>query len=79
MYIAKAINSKAYFSHPYSSRKTGLNENNNGLITSAFKKVWLLIDHKKCKAVMVKINNRPKKYLGYKTPSQEFLGINLPV
>jgi IS30 family transposase len=29
--------------------------------------------------IMVKLNNRPRKCLGYKTPNQAFLGMNPPV
>jgi len=81
MDIAKASHSKAYFAHPYSSWERGLNENTNGLIRQYFPKGsdFSLITKKDVKAVMDKINNRPKKCLGYKTPNQVFLGINPPV
>ena len=37
-------------------------------------------DNKKdVKAVMDRINNRLKKYLGFKIPNQVFLGIILPI
>lgn len=79
--IAKASHSKAYFAHPYSSWERGLNENTNGLIRQYFPKGsdFSLITKKDVKAVMDKINNRPKKCLGFKTPNQVFLGINPPV
>ena len=79
--IAKASNSKAYFAHPYSSWERGLNENTNGLIRQYFPKGsdFSLITKKDVKTVMDKINNRPKKCLGFKTPNQVFLGINPPV
>jgi IS30 family transposase len=38
-----------------------------------------LITKKDVKKVMDKINNRPKKCLGFKTPNQVFLGIKPPV
>jgi IS30 family transposase len=79
--IAKASHSKAYFAHPYSSWERGLNENTNGLIRQYFPKGsdFSLITKKDVKTVMDKINNRPKKCLGFKTPNQIFLGINPPV
>ena len=79
--IAKASHSKAYFAHPYSSWERGLNENTNGLIRQYFPKGsdFSLITKKDVKTVMDKINNRPKKCLGFKTPNQVFLGINPPV
>lgn len=79
--VAKASHSKAYFAHPYSSWERGLNENTNGLIKQYFPKGsdFSLITKKDVKAVMNRINNRPKKCLGFKTPNQVFLGINPPV
>jgi len=79
--VAKASHSKAYFAHPYSSWERGLNENTNGLIRQYFPKGsdFSLITKKDVKAVMNRINNRPKKCLGFKTPNQVFLGINPPV
>ena len=81
MDIAKETHSKAYFAHPYSSWERGLNENTNGLIRQYFPKGsdFSLITRKDVRAVMDKINNRPKKCLGFKTPNQVFLGINPPV
>jgi IS30 family transposase len=70
--IAKASHSKAYFAHPYSSWERGLNENTNGLIRQYFPRGsdFSLITKKDVKTVMDKINNRPKKCLGCKTPNQ---------
>jgi IS30 family transposase len=41
--VAKKLNAKIYFAHPYCSHERGLNENTNGLIRQYFpKKVTLL-------------------------------------
>ena len=60
--IAKALDAKFYFAHPYSSWERGLNENTNGLIRQYFQKksdfttiTQIQIDH-----VMDKLNNRSR-------------------
>ena len=37
------------------------------------------VTDEKVQEVMDKLNNRPRKYLGFKTPNQVFFGINPPV
>lgn len=79
--IAEALNADFYFAHPYSSWERGLNENTNGLIRQYFPKScnFTTITTKEIKTVMKKLNNRPRKCLGMKTPNQVFFGINPPV
>jgi len=76
--IADKLNAKFYFAHPYASWERGLNENTNGLIRQYFPKQrdFKTITQKEIKRVMDKLNNRPRKCLGIKTPNQVFLGIN---
>ena len=80
-YVAKLSGSKAYFAHPYSSWERGLNENTNGLLRQYFPKGsdFSVLTDSDIKAVMKKLNNRPRKCLGFKTPNQVFLKINPPV
>jgi len=79
--IADKLSAKFYFAHPYASWERGLNENTNGLIRQYFPKSrdFTTITQKEIKQVMNKLNNRPRKCLGIKTPNQVFLGINPPV
>ncbi len=79
--IAKHSDSKAYFAHPYSSWERGLNENTNGLLRQYFPKGsdFTSLTDAEVNVAMEKLNNRPRKCLGYKTPNQVFLGINPPV
>lgn len=65
----------------YHSWERGLNENTNGLIRQFFPKGKDLseVTDKEIQRVMDKLNNRPRKCLGFKTPNQVFLGINPPV
>jgi len=67
--------------HPYASWERGLNENTNGLIRQYLPKSrdYKIITQKEINQVMNKLNNRPRKCLGIKTPNQVFLGINPPV
>jgi len=75
--IAKALGAKFYFAHPYASWQRGTNENSNGLIRQYLPKgtdFSTLTGRDLC-AVMDKLNNRPRKCLGMKTPNQVFFGI----
>lgn len=79
--IAKALEAEFYFAHPYASWERGLNENTNGLIRQYFPKDrdFSTISDQEIQAVMDRLNNRPRKCLGMKTPNQVFFGINPPV
>lgn len=76
--IAISLSAKFYFAHPYSSWERGLNENTNGLIRQYIPKKtdFKTITQKKIDAIMEKLNNRPRKCLGFMTPNQIFFGIN---
>jgi len=72
--ISKTLNADFYFAHPYSSWERGLNENTNGLIRQYFKKgsSFDSITDDDLAIVMDKLNNRPRKTLGYATPNEVF-------
>lgn len=61
-----------YFAHPYSSWERGTNENTNGLIRRVFKKKtdFNTITPKQLKDLEYALNTRPRKILGYLTPSE---------
>ena len=80
--IAAALDAKIYFAQPYHSWERGLNENTNGLIRQYFPKGsdFSTLTQQQVLEVEQKLNNRPRKTLGYRTPSEEFLrltGVNL--
>lgn len=79
--IAEALDAAFYFAHPYASWERGLNENTNGLIRQYFPKHrdFTTITEQEIQNAMDKLNNRPRKCLGMKTPNQVFFGINPPV
>ena len=67
---------QVYFTHPYASYERGCNENKNRLIRRYFKKGKLVEDlsDEDILNIARKINNMPRKALGYKTPLEVFEG-----
>ena len=74
--VAKAVSAKTYFCDPYRSCQRGTNENTNGLIRQYFPKGtdFRKVSDSALRRVVAKLNNRPRKRLGYRTPAQVFLG-----
>jgi IS30 family transposase len=72
--IAKELNTDVYFAHPYSSWERATNENMNGLIRQYFpkKRSFATITETEIEFVMERLNNRPRKCLGFKSPNQVF-------
>jgi IS30 family transposase len=72
--IAAALQTRIYFAHPYASWERGLNENTNGLIRQYFPKKYdfTRITHQDVQQVAARLNNRPRKTLGFKTPNEVF-------
>lgn len=75
--IAKALQCKVYFAHPFSSWERGLNENTNGLLRQYFPKGKSFSTRmvKQIKHAMERLNNRPRKILNGYTPNELFKGI----
>jgi len=72
--MARALDARIYFAHPYASWERGLNENTNGLIRQYFPKGRDLTTDTKheIEQAMDKLNHRPRKSLGYRTPYEVF-------
>ena len=72
--IAVALKARIYFAHPYASWERGLNENTNGLVRQYFPKKYEFarITDKDLQQVEDRLNNRPRKTLGYRTPNEVF-------
>ena len=70
--ITQNTGMKIYFAHPYSSWERGTNENTNGLIRRYLPKGtdFNKIDKKQLQIIQEKLNNRPRKIIGYKTPKE---------
>lgn len=70
--ITQKTGMKIYFAHPYSSWERGTNENTNGLIRRYLPKGtdFNQVDKKDLLEIQEKLNNRPRKIIGYKTPKE---------
>lgn len=73
--ISLELEAEFYFAHPYSSWERGLNENTNGLVRQYIKKGSELTNvyDQHLDIIAGKLNNRPRKTLGFKTPNEVFL------
>lgn len=70
--IASALGAVCYFAKPYHSWERGLNEHTNGLVRQYFPKLTdfsTFTDHD-VQRVAEKLNDRPRKCLGYRTPME---------
>jgi len=72
--IAKRLGLKFYFAHPHASWERGANENLNGLVRQFFPKHRKLeeVSEEQIRIAQDRLNHRPRKCLGYKTPHQVF-------
>lgn len=79
--FANALQADCFFAHPYHAWERGLNENTNGLIRQYLPKgaSFDTLDTQDVKAIMEKLNTRPRKSLGFKTPKELFLRDHLTV
>ena len=68
------LGTKVYFADPYSPWQRGLNENTNGLLRQYFPKKFDFhsITQQDLDAVVMQLNLRPRKSLGYRTPYEVF-------
>lgn len=72
--ISKTLDVEVYFARPYHSYERGTNENANGLIRQYFKKDQRFdnVTDEEVQKVAMKLNHRPRKCLGYRTPYEVF-------
>jgi len=77
--ISKALDCDYYFCHPYSSWERGLNEYTNGLIRQYIPKgsSFANLTTADIQEIEDKINHRPRKHLGWKTPHEVFYGLEM--
>jgi len=77
--ISKSLECDYYFCHPYSSWERGLNEYTNGLIRQYIPKgsSFANITQKDIQEIEDKINHRPRKNLGWKTPYEVFYELEM--
>ena len=73
--ITQSTGMKVYFAHPYSSWERGTNENTNGLIRRFYPKKttdFNKISFEELQSLQDRLNDRPRKVLGYHTPKEMF-------
>jgi len=70
--ITRKTNIQCYFAHPYHSWERGTNENTNGLIRYYLPKAtdFSTITKQQLQFIENRLNNRPRKCLGFKTPNE---------
>ena len=73
--FTKKTGMKVYFAHPYSSWERGTNENTNGMIRRIFPKGTDFNEISEYELLKVQdwLNNRPRKILEYKTPTEALI------
>ena len=74
--IEKKLHCQFYFAEPYKSWQRGLNEHTNGLIREYIPKKtdFSTITHNQITNIQNKLNDRPRKVLGFLTPREVFFG-----
>ncbi len=70
--MERALGLRVYFAEPYNSNQRATNENTNGLLRQYFAKGtdFREISHQAVAKVQQRLNNRPRKCLGYRTPHE---------
>ena len=72
--ISQELGAAFFFAHPYSSWERGTNENTNGLVRQYFPKGTDFdeIEEWEVQWVENRLNNRPRKRLGWATPNEVY-------
>ena len=72
--IARQLQARFYFAQPYQAWQRGLNEQINGLVRQYLPKQTDLrpVTDEQLKFIMNRLNHRPRKTLGFKTPFEVF-------
>jgi transposase, IS30 family len=72
--ISEGLGADFYFARPHASWERGVNENTNGLLRQYFPKRadFAAITEAEVERVVRRLNERPRKTLGYRTPNEVF-------
>jgi len=73
-HIDAQLQSTTYFARPFASWERGSNENFNGLLRQYIpkKRSMSTVSDEEIKMIQNRLNNRPRKRLGFKTPAEVF-------
>ncbi len=71
------LGAQVYFAKPHSPWQRGLNENTNGLLRQYFPKgsCLLSVTHQQVQQAVDRLNHRPRKCLGWRTPHEVFFDL----
>jgi len=77
--IARRSQCQVFFADPYSSWQRGTNENTNGLLRQYFPKGgdFSKLDVEGVNLAVARINLRPRKRLGWRTPYEVYAGVSV--
>ena len=75
--LEKRLHTTVYFATPHHAWERGTNENTNGLLRQYLRKGADLtaLTQRQCTALASKLNNRPRRRLGFRTPAEVYYGI----
>ena len=70
-----SLNSTTYFADPFARRQRGSNENFNSLLRQYIPKKRPLstVSDAELRVIQDRLNSRPRKRLGFKTPNEVFM------
>lgn len=76
-FVERCLDAKVYFADPHSPWQRGTNENHNGLLRQYLAKGSDLgkISQLEVDEAVYRLNHRPRKCLGWKTPHEVFYGL----
>ena len=79
VFFGGCLRADIYFAHPYHSWERGTNENTNGLLRQYFPKKmsFLNLSAVDVDDAVYRLNHRPRKCLGYRTPHEVFYGLKM--
>ena len=77
--VTKDLDADFYFATPYRSWERGLNEHTNGLVRGSFPKEtdFRKVSDEEVRKVQDRLNARPRKVLGYRTPAEVMFGLEV--
>ena len=79
MLVTNGLQCQVFFADPYSSWQRGTNENTNGLLRQYFPKGsdFSKLTVEAVNRTVARINLRPRKRLGWKTPYEVHTGVSV--
>lgn len=77
--LEKSLNTEVYFAEPHKPWQRGTNENTNDILRFFFPKGYDFhsLDDETLQKIVLSINLRPKKCLGWRSPFEAFFGVAL--